>query len=351
MVEPILSATSRNEPVPFTPSWIDRLILWIDHRPIPSWLFYVLSSLGLILFLHAIFWIDGAIPVGSMDYFVTANAFFVVYWLVLYHYLTRVGSRSLAMFRPLLPAADSDIPSIDYRLSTLPQRLGWASVLLGILFSLREILPAAEPFGDLVPHTPLPILFDVLATMFIATTFFCLIFRSVRQLAMVRRLHAQARNINLLKLQPAHAFSLLTSRTGMGVILIFVFSYLLQPSAFSTSFDIIAAALFSAVAVAIFVLPIIGIRDQIERVKEETLDKVSDLLQQARDDLHARVIRRAYDDYKGIEDTVEALVHEREFLEAVPTWPWNPRTIRGFASTLLLPILLWLATRLLERLL
>lgn len=50
-------------------------------------------------------------------------------------------------------------------------------------------------------------------------------------------------------------------------------------------------------------------------------------------------------------DAIAALMRERELIKSVSTWPWDPRMIRGFASALLLPVFLWLITRLLERLL
>jgi hypothetical protein len=351
MTDHIATPPFRKTRVPFAPSWIDRTIAWIDRLPGDTWLFYLLSLLAVDLLLHVIFWVDGAVPVWSFSFVVAANGFFVIYWLALYHYLTKIGSRSLRLFRPLLKVPDSEIPAVDYRLATLPSRLGWLAVPFGVVFGVTEVLPGAEPFGDLVPKTSLPIVLDVLATVFLASTFLCLIIRSIRQLRMVRELHTQASNINLLKLEPTHAFSLLTSRTGMGVVFVFIFAYILQPSAFRTTFSIVMAVAFATLAIAIFVLPIIGIRDQIEDEKQNALYKTSDLLSSARDDLHSKVSRRAYDEFKGIENSIAALVRERELLEGVPTWPWNPETIRGFASTLLLPIFLWLATKLLERLL
>jgi hypothetical protein len=169
---------------------------------------------------------------------------------------------------------------------------------------------------------------------------------------MVRKLHAQATNINLLRLSPAHAFSVLTARTGMGLILILILGYLLDPSAIlGTGFDVSASVATAILAVAIFIVPVIGIRDHIEEEKERVLSETSDLLQSASDDLHIKVGRRAYDEFGGIEDSIGALIRERELFERIPTWPWNPATIRGFVSALLVPIFLWLVTRLLERLL
>ena len=347
------SATARfhDAAQPYPPSWIDLAIARIDRLPGEYSLFYLLSLLATVLLFHIVFWVDGSVPLGSFSYVVAANAFFLIYWFALYHYLTKIGSRSLLVFRPLLPVSDSEIDRIDYRLSTLPRTLGWLILPFGFLFGLMELSPDAEPFGSLVPATSFPLVLDVLGVVFLSSTFLCLMLRSIRQLRMVRALHHQAAGINLLKLEPAHAFSLLTSRTGIGIVFVFIFGYILQPSAFETTFSIVAAVSFALIAVAIFTLPIIGIRVQLEDEKQRSLDMVSDLLQSARDDLHSKVGRRAYEEYKGIESTIAALIHERELLERVPTWPWNTQTIRGFASTLLLPVVLWLITRLLERIL
>lgn len=351
MGKDLSTSASRTTAPPFALSWIDLIVARIDRLPGAASFFYLFSLSVLIVLFHIAFWIDGALPVGSTDLAVVVNVFFIVYWLALYHYLTEVGSRSLRLFRPLMQSSDSEIPRIEFRFSNLPQWLGWLAAPIGVLFGLAQILPGSNPFGDLVPRSSLPLVLDVIATMFLASTFFCLIFRSLRQLRMVRSLHRQALNINLLKLEPAHAFSILTSRTGMGVIFVMIFAYLLQPSAFQSPFNLITVSAVNVIALAIFVVPIIGIRAQIEDEKQRAIDTTSDLIQSASDDLHSKVRRRDYEEFKGIEDTIAALIRERELLQSVPTWPWNPRTIRGFASALVLPIVLWLITRLLERVL
>jgi hypothetical protein len=351
MTEHIQESTIQSTKVPYQLSWIDRLVVWIDHLPGPAWLFYVLSVLVIALLSLAVFWIDGGLRPGSIDSLIAANGIIVIYWLALYQYLTRIGSRSLRSFRPLLDADDSEIARIDYELATLPRRLGWLAIPLGIGVALMDVLSSPARYGDIVLQTALPTAFDVVVSGFLISTFFCLVIRSIRQLRMVRKLHAQATNINLLKLEPAHAFSVLTARTGMGVILVLIFGFLLDPSEIlGTSFDFFVSVATAILAVAIFTIPVMGMRDHIEEEKNRVLNETSDLLQSASDDLHSKVSRRAYDAFGGIEDSIGALIRERELFERIPTWPWNTGTIRGFASTLLLPIFLWLVIRLLERL-
>jgi hypothetical protein len=350
MTEHVEESVIQSIEVPYPSSWIDRLIERIGHLPGPVWLFYVLSVTALTFLAVSIFWIDGSVQIGSIDPVQTASVIFVVYWLALYHYLTRVGSRSLRIFRPLLESDDSEIARIDYELATLPRMLGWVTIPLGFAFTALVVLGDPTPYGDISPRTALPYVADVLISGFMVCTFFCLLIRSVRQLRMVRRLHARATNINLLKLEPTHAFSALTARTGIGLILVLIFAYILDPTAtIGSTFDILAFAAILLLAIAIFVLPVLGIREQLEAEKQRVLDEASDRLHIATDSLHRKVDLRDYDGLGGTETAISALIRERELFEGISTWPWDPRTIRGFASTLLLPIFIWLTTRLLER--
>ena len=49
--------------------------------------------------------------------------------------------------------------------------------------------------------------------------------------------------------------------------------------------------------------------------------------------------------------TLSSLEIERAALQRIPTWPWEPGTIRGLAAALLLPIVIWLIQFVLERML
>jgi hypothetical protein len=49
-----------------------------------------------------------------------------------------------------------------------------------------------------------------------------------------------------------------------------------------------------------------------------------------------------------METAIKALIRKRQMLENISTWPWNPGIIRGFATTLLLPVFLRLVIQLLE---
>ena len=335
--------------VPYPPSWIDRLIVWIDGVPGPVWLFYLLSVIAIAVLINASFWVDGSMPVGSFDPEGTGFALFVFYWVGLYQYLTGVGSQSLRTFRPLLDVDDSEIKRIDYELSILPRWIGLLAIPFGFGFAAALDLSDPAPFGEIIPRTVLPYVGDIAVSGFMISAFICLVIRSVRQLRLVRRLHARATNVNLLKLEPAHAFSALTSRTGIGIIFVQIFSLPLDPHPFDTPLDIFLAVMTSLLSIAVFVLPIIGIRNHLEEEKKRFLNETNDLLLTASDRLHNLIRGEDYRDVEGTKDAMEALIRERELIGKISTWPWDLITLRGFTSALLLPIILWLVTRLLEK--
>ena len=168
---------------------------------------------------------------------------------------------------------------------------------------------------------------------------------------MVHRLHAQATGINLLKLEPAHAFSGLTARTGIGLIVLLVLGYIYTAPRFFSDWLVAAYLLLGSPAIFIFVVPVMGMRDRLIKEKNRVLHETIDLLQSTSDELERKVRVGDYKDLQGMETAIRALTRKREMVEKISTWPWDTTTIRGFASTLVLPIFLWLVTRLLERLL
>lgn len=333
---------------PNPPSWIDRLIGWIDRLPLPAWLFYVLCTLALAVLITVVLWIDASVPAGEYGSIQGIFPPFVFYFLALYHYLTRAGSRALEAFRPLIAADEAEFARFEYELATLPRRLGWLSIVIAIV-TLPNFFVSGQAFGDRLPNTALPYVVAAPAAAFFGATIFCLIIRSIRQLRMVHRLHTEATDINLLELEPAHAFSGLTARTGIGLILLLALGYVYTAPRFFSDWLVGAYLLLGSPAIVIFAVPVMGMRDRLIEEKKRVLRETVDLLQSTSDELERKVRGGDYQDLQGMETAIKALMRKREMVEKISTWPWDTATIRGFGSTLLLPILLWLVTRLLGR--
>jgi hypothetical protein len=209
-----------------------------------------------------------------------------------------------------LKASDSDLRILEYQLTTLPRRLGWLAIPLGLGIAVASLQTDAEAFGLVGSRTTMTALFLYPFTIFAFSTMVALAIQTVRQLRLVIDLHRRATEINLFQLAPAHAFASLTARTGIGLVIFIIFSALLESSNI-TQGNLIGLVAAGILAIFVFTMPLIGMRN---RLKDEK----------------ARVV-------------------ERDLIDGISTWPWEPGTLRGFASTLLLPIFVWLVTRLLER--
>jgi hypothetical protein len=46
---------------------------------------------------------------------------------------------------------------------------------------------------------------------------------------------------------------------------------------------------------------------------------------------------------------LESLMLERKLLEAIPTWPWQPNTLRGLLTAFFLPLILFVGQLVIER--
>jgi hypothetical protein len=344
-------AETQVQEMPYPPSWIDRLIQWVDAMPGPAWGVYLVLLSGTVLLIVVTFWIDGAVPWGDFEPITVVFALFAFYWLWCYHYLSTIGSKALLAFRPLLDASDKEAERIDYKIRTLPRREGRLSVLVGTLIAGAVILSDPEPYGSLTPKTFLPAIANSAGTMFMVVIFIGFVVRSVRQLRLVRQLHARATRIDLMHLAPAHAFSGLTARTGIVFLLIVFLGIVGDPAQSASGINLILTVGVAVLSVGVFVLPIVGIQDHLEHEKNRVLGEINELLAMAVGRLHVRVRGAEYSGMQQAEAAIAALIRERDLVSKVSTWPWDPRTVRGFASAMLLPLFLWVVTRLLERLL
>ncbi len=339
-------------------SWIDWLAGWIQRLPGSTWLFYAIVLGGSVLLNNAIFWIDGGLQLGAFNAGLSIFAFYALYWIALYHYLNRHASRALKSFRPLLDASDSEIHKIDFDLTTLPRNLGWLALLFGIVTGIMEIpgnlAATLGPVADQA-HTALPVAYFTLVTIFFSAAFFAVVFRTIRQLRLVSKLHERAIGIDLLSLNAPHAFSAFTARIGLGLILLLVIISIPAPgenvSAYSVSvFEVVSYAGMALLAIAVFVVPLGGMRNRLQREKNRALGEVDELYRTASGRLYGDVRNNTYEDMGRTKDAISALLIHRDRLDKISTWPWDPRTLRGFTSALLLPIFLLLAAQLLERL-
>jgi hypothetical protein len=222
-------------------------------------------------------------------------------------------------------------------------------------FALLAIVSGPISFGIFPRSSLLTILFVGGWSLFAGAIIFVFILHTVRQLNLVNQIYRRATRINLLELKSVYALSALTARAGLGLIFFLYFAFAINNLGnFSINTDQLTFILYGGLfltGIAAFVLPLRGIHRRLVVEKDLKLHEVNDRFAAAVAKLHQDVDTGNFDKMDGIHKAVASLVLEREQLEKISTWPWEKVTLRAFVTAIMIPIVLWLLTRLLDRLL
>jgi hypothetical protein len=260
----------------------------------------------------------------------------------------RIAIRSFAVFQPAL-GEHADRDRMRAELTSLPDRLTLGVVLL------TEVVVSVAYFTDANELAHFRSLsFPELASILIANWISIglgavLVVHTGRQLLAVDRLHRAATNLDLYEPGPTHAFARLTAATGVGIVIVGAF-LLLDPAVSHTTFYYAGLALgVGLFATAAFALPLRGMNLRLSNEKQRLLHEVNERIKALTARIHASVDSDELTRSDRQQQALASLIAERDLIGHLSTWPWSSGTIRGFASALLLPIVLFLITRALER--
>ena len=332
--------------VPYRPSWVDQLTHAIERLPMPVWVSYLVLLAVTVLLLSAANWIGGLDPPGTVNRDFAAFTVLGLYMLGLMHYLNHIAASTIETFRPALELSQAEYERLRYTLTTLPARQGALAGLAGLAYIVLGIAsdPAAAGIASLHPAA---VVARVAVLAFNFTVAGVLIYHTIRQLRMVSRIHALASRIDLFDPTPLYAFSNLTARSGTGLVLLAAYGFAIEPTI--NAVTLATNGLIIAVAAAAFVLPLRGMHQRLLAEKERLQSQADQRFKATVGELHRSVDERNLSVADGLNKTLASLQIEREALARIPTWPWQPGTLRAFISVLLVPIVLWLIFRALER--
>lgn len=340
---------------PYRPSWTNRFIHWIDRLPFPTYILYFALFLILCLLSHVFRWIDGSIPFSEVDWVRIAETPLMLMPLAFFHYLNHQAKHSFAEFRPALTEDERQSSQLLYQLTTTPARGGLIASAVGAAIGLLSLFGDPNGYG-ITPNT------SILTTFYTATltsfsfSFIALLtYQTARQLQLVNRLYRLVSNISLFHLRPLYALSSLTARTGILILLFVYYGTLVISYANAgtpnpmTPQDLATFGLVSLLAIACFILPLLGIHQRLSEEKERLLIAVGQRMENTLRAIHHHVDTGDFESIDNISKALASLTDEREWLQKISTWPWKYETLRGFASTVVLPVALWLITTLLSQ--
>lgn len=336
---------------PYAPGWFDRLLVWLDR--IGGWAWVLILGLTLFQFFyaHAILWLNGIIPAGAFDlrrsFFVLLVPYVIADWLYLRHF----AQETFARFRPVLDMDDAHATRLEYELITVPARETWIATGIGVLlFVAYYILISPELIRDYSPNLQTNLLQFGWLSLPIFVFGMVGLGRGLYQLRMVNRIHRLAAQINLFHTPPLYAFASLTSRIALSYALFVYYMFLTRSDMLLGNPAVFAFMLVSVpVALGCFLLPLREMHLRLVQEKNRMLAQVNERFALLTARVHQAIDA---DEMQPMENWNKALANlalERDALEKIPTWPWQRGTLTGFLTALILPIVLWLVTRMLER--
>jgi hypothetical protein len=321
---------------PYPASWLDRLLSVVGQLPGPLWAYLA----GVFLVGYAVTMLlrqtAGAALLSERWWLPPPFLVWDVYLLMMVHYLNRQAGQRLAGFRRVIPGVDDgEYAELAYRLTTLPAgvtlawSLGWGAIGL-VLYLLG---------GDLWAKTGYPP-WEIGLTILSYLVGGAALYHTVHQLREVSRLHGRLRSVDLFQLEPLHLFAGLTVRTALGwAALIYLTALIVPPTIVSSGLGA-SWALVIALAVAAFIVPLLGMHGRLTAAKQRALWEINDRLRGVVAEMNERIDRRELEGLDSFGKVVSAILTERDLIAKTSTWPWPAGTARGFFTLLLLPIVI-----------
>jgi hypothetical protein len=342
--------TSKANTQPFPLSWVDRFIDWLEGFPGPAWTAYLGFYLLLVSLSHLAEWSFGRFPWGSFETGLFINQLFSGEVLFFMSYLNRDAAQALESFCPLLNVSDEELARLKYRLSHQPAKPVLILTLAGFILGAYSFFSVEQFAGETVSLN----LFWIYGALgFAIPTAFALVFcyRIVIQLRTVNRLYATAPELDLFNLEPVYALSAHTAKTGVIFLFLVYSNLLLSPGSIMVTTTLVTAIAISILSFAAFVLPLRGVNRRLVSEKKAMLREVHARIKLAFNQLEQMLDQRALQGMPEMEKAIASLQHQKVFIDKIPTWPWQPATMRGFISAMLLPILIWIVQQVLARIL
>jgi hypothetical protein len=331
----------------------------VDRLPLPAWAFYLalglVLSLGyMLLLLASPLWASGVLDLGGLLFYSFLNGLTFPYLLGLVHYLDRSAAAAMSRFRPVMAVDEAEYHKLLYQLTTLPARPTLLASGIGVAYTFAVFAINILNLGSLgvVEMSPLLVVQVVGYNVPIYVLVAVLVYHTIHQLRMVNTIYTQHTRINLFQLGPLYALSGLAARTAIGIAVpTYVWFQANSLSAVGTTVsDIIQTVFLGIMVVVTFVWPLLGAHGLLEREKQRLHDEVARRIEATIASVHHRVDNSELGDLGEQKEALNVLVAEQGLIAKLRTWPWRTETVSGLGLTFLLPILIWVAQRVLERL-
>ncbi|MDQ3930227.1 MAG: hypothetical protein M3328_13910, partial [Chloroflexota bacterium] len=332
----------------YKPSWVDALTQWVRGLPVPWWSAYMALGAVTIIPYIGLKWLYGEYASGFFPFHIIF-AWVTAFVLAALHLLDDVAARCFEAFRPVMNATDAEQRQLLYQLTNMPWGPAWLATFLGVAFATVTILGLDTEYTRLLGMGGSP-LFEVLDRAIFLVSWGLLgvwVYHTIRQLRLISRIYSRHTLINMFHLGPLYEFSSLSALTA---ILWLAENYLWYATIPAVTDDPLSGSTtigFAVIAAVTFIWPLWGVhrllRNEKLRLQTENARRIEAVMQETQ----RRTDAGEFSDMVGMKDATQALTEQAAVLDKLPTWPWQPETVRTLLTAMLLPLVIWLAQRIL----
>jgi hypothetical protein len=329
----------------FSPSYINRLTTWVERLPGPGWGYYAGFSAFLLTLQTATSWLEGATPVGTFLWEHIFLSFAIPFIIAVLAFFDKRARSAIKTIKPVLNINEEKFQEFAYQLTHLP---ALNSILAGILIIVFTV--SSEVIGEATYQIPTLVGYSLSIALSRGVYLICwwffgvFIYHTIHQLRLINLIYTRYTIIDLFRMQPLYGFSNLAALTA-GSMIILPYGFLLVNPSVQISHPVVLVIylIISAIALTAFLLPQLGIYRLQTAEKKILLDEVNQRFKATMGEIHKHVDKGIFDEATNFNDTLSALSNERETINQISTWPWQPETLRWLFTAMVLPLLMWVA--------
>lgn len=333
-------------------TWVDRLALRIARSGVPEPVVYSSGALGLYALMTLSQWSAGSYPVGSLSGIeaVMVGAIAFLPWMI--GAINRSAVVALDRVRPLLGMGDEAFAELKHRVVDTPGWLDLGVAAIWVVALLVRLLvdPTVARTIDVDGEGP-GALFGILILVLFVLVASAYVVKVAHLALWLRRLSSAEMTVSLWELGPLHGLSILTARMALGIVASVLALFLARRDSLSDPAAIAAVLSGSAIAAAVFVLPLLRIHDRLVAEKGHLRAAGARTMEEAVIGLHRAIEAGDLASMDAHYKAVAAVEIELRTISAIPTWPWLPDTFRWVAGALMFPIVLFVVQWLIGRML
>lgn len=331
-----------SKPKPYTPSFLDRFMDFVERLPSPYWLTYLVLFILQSIIIHILAWIDGWLPAYTFSPISLLFPLWLWVPLAIMTHLNSVSVEALSSFSPLLDVDEEMVKRLKYEFTTMPAR---GVIRSGVIWSIIYIILTYLTFQSFYVAYGLGKLISVVLILEGLLSFLtgsAIYYHSLRQLRLVSSTVKMVKQFNLFELNPVYAFSHVTSQTGVSWMIMLSLTLLVFPIQLASVPVMAILALQVVLAIAAFVFPLWFVHHRLVSKKRRLLAEHNQRVGSMLERLHRCLDENKIDQVVQLNSAITGLNTERAILTGIPTWPWRTGTLTGFLSAIVLLIIIFL---------